>query len=202
MCVVQVRREELYIHWRAVDYSAQYRKQSPQSELARHTCTDNIVGESKNNVGITQHHCESCANRFSGTHSRSKWHGKELIANFLHKNSYRKDMQFVALNCASIPENLLESELFGHEKGAFTDAMQWNKALSKSQTRHTLPRRNRRDQFNDSTKTLTFPSNREYRRVGGNKNLKSDVRVISATNKNLHDEVGTGDFSWGLAVPH
>jgi two-component system, NtrC family, response regulator AtoC len=166
-----------------------------KSELARHTCADNIVGESKIMLELLNITAKVAPTDSPVLIQGASGTGKELIANFLHKNSYRKDMQFVALNCASIPENLLESELFGHEKGAFTDAHVMKQGLVEIANGGTLFL----DEIGEISlmiqpKLLRFLQTGEFRRVGGNKNLKSDVRVISATNKNLHDEVGTGDF--------
>jgi DNA-binding NtrC family response regulator len=121
--------------------------------------------------------------------------GKELIATFLHQNSLRKDSPFVALNCASIPETLIESELFGHERGAFTDAVATKQGLVEIANGGTM--------FLDEVaeislimqpKLLRFLQTGEYRRVGGNKNMKADVRVICATNKDLRNEVQAGKF--------
>lgn len=115
--------------------------------------------------------------------------GKELIAHFVHSNSLRKDNAFLAVNCASLPEPLLESELFGHEKGAFTDAKTAKQGLVEIADGGTL--------FLDEIaempltiqpKLLRFLQTGEFRRVGGNKNLRSDVRLISATNRDLRQE--------------
>ncbi|MHB1687878.1 MAG: sigma-54-dependent transcriptional regulator [Ignavibacteriaceae bacterium] len=121
--------------------------------------------------------------------------GKELIANAIHQNSYRKDKQFVKINCAALPENLLESELFGHEKGAFTGA------VAKRQGRFELADSGTLflDEIGDMTlstqaKILRVLQEGEFERVGGNKTLKVDVRIIAATNKNLEVEVKEGNF--------
>ena len=166
-----------------------------KSELARHTFDSNIVGESKLMLELL-----NIASKVAPTDSPvliqgASGTGKELIANFLHKNSSRKDQQFVAINCASIPDNLLESELFGHEKGAFTDAHAMKQGIVEIANGGTLFL----DEIGEISlmiqpKLLRFLQTGEYRRVGGNKNLKSDVRVISATNKNLRDEIITGKF--------
>jgi two-component system response regulator AtoC len=121
--------------------------------------------------------------------------GKELIANFIYKNSSRSTSPFVALNCASIPDSLIESEIFGHEKGAFTDAKAMKQGLVEIANGGTLFL----DEVGDISlivqpKLLRFVQTGEFRRVGGNKVLKSDVRIISATNKDLSEEVRSGRF--------
>ncbi len=121
--------------------------------------------------------------------------GKEVIANYIYKHSPRAEKPFVALNCASIPDTLIESELFGHEKGAFTDAGAMRQGLVEIANGGTLFL----DEIGEISavfqpKLLRFIQSGEYRRVGGNKTLKSDVRLISATNKNLFTEVAEGRF--------
>jgi two-component system NtrC family response regulator len=166
-----------------------------KSELARHTMSSNIIGESKPMLELLNIAAKVAPTDSPVLIQGASGTGKELIANFLHKNSLRKNQQFVALNCASIPENLLESELFGHEKGAFTDAHATKQGIVEISNGGTLFL----DEIGEISlmiqpKLLRFLQTGEYRRVGGNKNLKSDVRVISATNKNLHEETGTGKF--------
>lgn len=121
--------------------------------------------------------------------------GKELVASFIYKNSERADKPFVALNCASIPDTLIESELFGHERGAFTDARAMKQGLVELAGNGTLFL----DEIGDISpliqpKLLRFIQSGEFRRVGGNAVLKSDVRIISATNKDLVEEVKQGRF--------
>ncbi|HXG38052.1 MAG TPA: sigma-54 dependent transcriptional regulator [Bacteroidota bacterium] len=121
--------------------------------------------------------------------------GKELIAHLLHQESSRKDRPFVAVNCASIPDQLLESELFGHEKGAFTNAYVTKQGLVEVANGGTLFL----DEVGDISpmtqpKLLRFLETGEFRRVGGTTSMKVDVRVISATNKNLQNEVKAGRF--------
>jgi DNA-binding NtrC family response regulator len=121
--------------------------------------------------------------------------GKELIANFVYQNSGRKDEPFVTLNCASIPDTLIESELFGHEKGAFTDARAMKQGIVEIADKGTLFL----DEIGDISpivqpKILRFIQSGEFRRVGGNTTLTADVRILSATNKNLKDEVREGRF--------
>lgn len=121
--------------------------------------------------------------------------GKELVASFIYKHSERADKPFVALNCASIPDTLIESELFGHERGAFTDARSTKQGLVELAANGTLFL----DEIGDISpliqpKLLRFIQSGEFRRVGGNVVLKSDVRIISATNKDLAEEVRQGRF--------
>ncbi|HOV99187.1 MAG TPA: sigma-54 dependent transcriptional regulator [Bacteroidota bacterium] len=166
-----------------------------KSELARHTYADKIIGESKAMLELLNIAAKVAPTDSPVLIQGASGTGKELIANFVHKNSLRKDKQFVTLNCASIPENLIESELFGHEKGAFTDAYQMKQGLVEIADGGTLFL----DEIGEinlmlQPKLLRFLQTGEYRRVGGNKNLRSDVRVISATNKKLIDEVAVGRF--------
>jgi len=121
--------------------------------------------------------------------------GKELLAKFIHKNSNRKNNSYVTINCASLPDQLLESELFGYEKGAFTDAKSTKRGLVEISNRGTLFL----DEIGELSlsiqpKLLRFLENGEYRRIGGITNLKSDVRIICATNRNLMEEAEKKNF--------
>jgi DNA-binding NtrC family response regulator len=121
--------------------------------------------------------------------------GKELIANLIHRKSPRSDRPFVAVNCASIPDTLLESELFGHEKGAFTNAYATKQGLVEVANGGTLFL----DEVGDISpaiqpKLLRFLETGEFRRVGGTNLLSVDVRVVTATNKDLRAEVSAGRF--------
>jgi two-component system response regulator AtoC len=121
--------------------------------------------------------------------------GKELVANFIYKNSLRTGQPFVTLNCASIPDTLIESELFGYEKGAFTDARATKPGIVEIANKGTLFL----DEVGDISplvqpKILRFIQSGEFRRVGGNTALNADVRILSATNKNLKEEAREGRF--------
>ncbi|MBI1937470.1 MAG: sigma-54-dependent Fis family transcriptional regulator [Ignavibacteriales bacterium] len=121
--------------------------------------------------------------------------GKELFAEFIHKNSERADKPFVAINCASLPDQLIESELFGYEKGAFTDAKNSKQGLVEIANGGTLFL----DEIGELSlslqpKLLRFLENGEFRRIGGITNLSSNVRVIGATNKNLMEEAEKKNF--------
>lgn len=121
--------------------------------------------------------------------------GKELFAEYIHKQSNRKDNPFVVINCASLPDQLIESELFGHEKGAFTDAKSTKQGLVEIAHGGTLFL----DEIGELSlslqpKLLRFLENGEYRRIGGITNLTSNVRVIGATNRNLLEEADNKNF--------
>jgi len=121
--------------------------------------------------------------------------GKELVARAMHRNSTRKDGPFIMLNCAALPENLVESELFGHEKGSFTGAT--NKREGRFELAHggTI--------FLDEISEMSLPlqskllrvlQEREFERVGGNRTIKVDVRVVAATNRKLELSVEKKEF--------
>lgn len=121
--------------------------------------------------------------------------GKELVASALHKTSERSEARLVAINCASIPENLLESELFGHERGAFTGAIKQTLGKFELADKGTLFL----DEIGDmplalQAKLLRFLQSRQFERVGGRQMLSVDVRVISATNQPLLKLVAEGRF--------
>ena len=121
--------------------------------------------------------------------------GKELIANAVHYNSPRARGAFVKLNCAALPDNLLESELFGHEKGAFTGALTQRKGRFEQADGGTLFL----DEIGDisaafQAKLLRVLQEGEFERVGGSRTLKTDVRVIAATNRDLEAAVRSGGF--------
>ena len=125
--------------------------------------------------------------------------GKELVARAMHRNSARKDGPFIKLNCAALPENLVESELFGHEKGSFTGAT--NKREGRFELAHggTI--------FLDEISELSLPlqskllrvlQEREFERVGGNRTIQVDVRVVAATNRHLEQSVEKKEFRQDL----
>jgi DNA-binding NtrC family response regulator len=121
--------------------------------------------------------------------------GKELVAREIHKHSPRQDKPFLAVNCAALTETLLESELFGHEKGAFTDAHQQKKGLFERAHHSTLFL----DEIGDTSlamqaKILRALQEREITRVGGAESIKVDVRIIAATNRNLEQMLKEARF--------
>lgn len=121
--------------------------------------------------------------------------GKELVARWLHAKSSRADAPFVEVNCAAIPSELIESELFGHEKGAFTSAVKQRKGKFEQANGGTLFM----DEIGDMSlsaqaKVLRALQERRISRVGSDKDIDVDVRVIAATNKNLREEIAKGNF--------
>jgi len=151
-------------------------------------------------------HTESMRQVFDQVRQVAKWNttvlvrgesgtGKELVANAIHYNSPRAGGPFVKLNCAVLPDNLLESELFGHEKGAFTGAVNQRKGRFEQADIGTIFL----DEIGDispafQAKLLRVLQEGEFERVGGIHTLKVNVRVIAATNRNLEAEVKTGQF--------
>jgi DNA-binding NtrC family response regulator len=121
--------------------------------------------------------------------------GKEVIARLIHHYSNRKNKPFVAVNCSAIPENLLESELFGYERGAFTGALKAHKGLFETADGGTIFL----DEIGEmsthmQSKLLRVLELKEFYRVGGNKPIKADVRIIAATNQNLENLIHNGYF--------
>ncbi|MDH5683317.1 MAG: sigma-54 dependent transcriptional regulator [candidate division WOR-3 bacterium] len=121
--------------------------------------------------------------------------GKELVAKAIHRNSHRKDKPFIVVDCASLSENLLENELFGHEKGAFTDASSMKRGLFEIANGGVL--------FTDEigemklttqAKLLRAIETHQFRRLGGTKQIRVDVRIIAATNRNLVEEAKNENF--------
>ena len=121
--------------------------------------------------------------------------GKEMAAEAIHRRSLRKDGPFIAINCSAIPENLLESELFGHEKGSFTGAHAQRKGLIESAEKGTLFL----DEIGDlppaiQVKLLRFLQEQTFMRVGGRQEIHCDVRIVAATNADLKQAITNGKF--------
>lgn len=115
--------------------------------------------------------------------------GKKLFAEFIHNNSIRRDKPFLTINCATISDNLIESELFGHEKGAFTDAISSKQGLVELADGGTIFLNEISElSFAVQPKLLRFTENGEFRRVGGTYNLTTDARIISSTNKHFQED--------------
>ncbi|MGO9434081.1 MAG: sigma 54-interacting transcriptional regulator [Terracidiphilus sp.] len=160
---------------------------------------DVIIGESKG-----MHQVENFISRVAKSDSTvlvrgESGTGKELVARAIHRNSPRADKPFVAINCAAIPEALLESELFGHEKGSFTGAIATKKGRLEIAEGGTVFL----DEIGElapmlQAKLLRALQQHEFERVGGNRTLKLDARVIAATNKNLEEAIKVNQFRQDL----
>jgi len=121
--------------------------------------------------------------------------GKELVAREVHTRSARASGPFIEVNCAAIPETLIESELFGHEKGAFTNALQRRRGKVETADHGTLFLDEIADMsLNTQAKVLRVLQEMRFERVGGEESISVDVRVIAATNKDIREEIGRGRF--------
>jgi two-component system, NtrC family, response regulator len=155
----------------------------------------NIIGKSKPMLGIYDLISKVSRSKASVMITGPSGTGKELIANAIHYNSPRKDRPFISINCGALTETLLESELFGHEKGSFTGAIAMKKGRFELADNGTL--------FLDEVgemppslqvKLLRVLQEMEFERVGGTKTLKVDVRIISASNRDVKEDVSSGLF--------
>ncbi|MDY6904828.1 MAG: nif-specific transcriptional activator NifA [Thermodesulfobacteriota bacterium] len=166
-----------------------------RDELERKYSFSNIIGNSNKMREVFQMVSRVCQSNATVILRGESGTGKELVANAIHYNSQRADRPFIKVNCAAIPENLIESELFGHEKGAFTGAIKQQQGKFELAHKGTL--------FLDEigsmdldlqAKLLRVLQERAFERVGGHRTIKTDVRVIAATNKNLESAVEEGAF--------
>jgi DNA-binding NtrC family response regulator len=170
-----------------------------QKEVNEYVRASEIVGESRIFTEAVENAKKIAASETFVLIEGESGTGKELFAQLIHRHSSRKDQPFVAVNCAAMPDQLLESELFGHEKGSFTSAVSTKQGLVEVADRGTLFL----DEVGDISlttqpKLLRFLETGEFRRVGGTVTRKVDVRVISASNKDLPEEVRAGRFRGDL----
>jgi Nif-specific regulatory protein len=170
-------------------------KQRLQKELNNKYSVDNVVGQSKRMQEVFAEVHQAAPGRSTVLLRGESGTGKEVIARAVHYLSPRKDAAFVRVNCAALSETVLESELFGHEKGSFTGATQERKGRFEMAHGGTLFL----DEIGDisptfQTKLLRVLQEREFERVGGNKPIHVDVRLITATNRNLEQAVADGEF--------
>src|SRR5450432_494676 len=181
---------------RALDYQSTLRENTYlRKELKNKYKFENIVGSSQKMQLVY-----NLINKVADTDSTvliegESGTGKELVARALHFNSNRQHHPFVAINCSALPENLLESELFGHKKGAFTGAVTDKRGLFEEASLGTIFL----DEINSmatslQTKLLRVLQEREVRRVGDNKSMPVNVRVVGATNEPLKAKIQDGSF--------
>ena len=174
---------------KALEQEVRYRRE----EMDKSFDFRNIIGKSKSMKDIFKVVKQIADSRSTALIMGESGTGKELISRAIHYNSNRNNYPFVTINCAAIPETLIESELFGHEKGAFTNAIE--KKLGRFEVAHqgTLFL----DEIGElslatQAKILRFLEEREFNRVGGSKTIKVDVRLITATNKDLSQLIKKG----------
>ena len=166
-----------------------------QKELGRKYSLDNVIGYSKRMQEVFADVHMAAPSKSTVLLRGESGTGKEVIARAIHFLSPRKDKPFIKVNCAALTETLLESELFGHEKGAVTGALQERKGRFEQAHGGTLFL----DEIGDisptfQTKLLRVLQEREFERVGGNRTIKVDLRLICATNRDLEKAVSKGDY--------
>jgi two-component system response regulator PilR (NtrC family) len=170
-------------------------KEALEAELEKTYHFGHIVGNSPHLMKIYSTIKQVADTRTTVLITGESGTGKELIARAIHDNSSRKDRPFTVIHCAGIPETLMESELFGHRKGAFTGAVENKEGLFEASQGGTVFL----DEIAELTpaiqvKLLRVVHEKVFKRVGETKDIEVDVRIISATNKNLEDEVIAGNF--------
>ncbi len=170
-----------------------------QTELKSKYSITNIIGSSNRMREVYQMVSQVCRSNATVLIRGESGTGKELVANSIHYNSTRATNPFIKVNCASLPANLIESELFGHEKGSFTGAIKQKIGKFEMAHRGTI--------FLDEIGSINLDvqanllrilQEKEFDRVGGQRTIKVDVRVITATNKNLEQAVEDGTFRGDL----
>ncbi len=168
---------------------------SLRSEISRKYDFENIVGNSKAMQDIFAKIKQIADSKTTVLITGESGTGKELIAKSIHYHSSRNNKPFIAINCAAIPDTLIESELFGHEKGAFTDASARRAGQFELANEGTFFLDEIGDlSFATQAKILRVLQEKEFLRVGGTKTIKVDVRLIAATNKDLQKETKEGRF--------
>ena len=159
------------------------------------TNTDGFLGTSKELQKIINIADKACKTDASILLLGQSGVGKEVFASYIHKNSPRAKKPFIAINMAAIPENLIESELFGFEKGAFTDAQEAKAGQFELANGGTLFLDEIGEMpYSVQAKLLRALQEKEVRRLGSSKSIKIDIRVVSATNANLTDKIQNGEF--------
>ena len=161
----------------------------------RTTHVEEIIGRSEAIVHVRELIDKVAASEARVLITGANGTGKELVARWLHEKSHRASAPFVEVNCAAIPSELIESELFGHEKGAFTSAIRQHKGKFEQADGGTLFL----DEIGDMSlaaqaKVLRVLQEKKLSRVGSDKDIEVDVRVLAATNKNLREEIVKGTF--------
>ena len=172
---------------------------SLKKQLRQKFSFDNIIGVSPPMQSMFEQMRRICDTNATVLIQGESGTGKELVAKAIHYHGERKDRPLISINCGAIPENLVESEFFGHEKGAFTDAKE--RKIGKLEQAHSgtlfldeigeLP-------LNAQVKLLRVLEDKTVTRIGGKENIPIDVRIIAASNRNLQDEVNSRNFRLDL----
>ena len=166
-----------------------------RAEIGRIYGLDNIVGKTKVMKNIFSLIKQVADSKLTVLIQGESGTGKELVAKAVHFNSSRKNKPFIDVNCAAIPDTLMESELFGHQKGAFTGAYERKLGRFELANGGTLFLDEIGDlSLSNQSKILRFLQERQFTTIGGSKPVKVDVRVIAATNKNLEKSMRDGSF--------
>jgi DNA-binding NtrC family response regulator len=166
-----------------------------RSEIDKNYVFSNIIGKSKSMKEVFRLIMQTADNKTTVLISGESGTGKELVAKAIHSNSPQKDKPFIAINCAAIPDTLLESELFGYEKGAFTNALGKKIGRFELADQGTLFLDEIAElSLNTQVKILRFLQERELTRIGGSKTIKVDTRLITATNKSLERALAEGSL--------
>jgi len=193
----EVKGEELIVRIERALENQELRRENTRlkSELGERFSFGNMVGKTKVMEDLFEM-VESVANsRSTVLINGESGTGKELVARAVHYNSPRADRPFIKLNCAALPQDLIESELFGHEKGAFTGAVKQVKGRFELADGGTLLL----DEISEiepplQAKLLRVLQEREFERIGSGTTIKVDVRIVATTNRNLRDEIEKGNF--------
>ncbi len=181
--------------YRAQVYREQYSAQTGRGKQRQVELFRSLVGTSRGVQDVRNLMAQVADKDVSVLITGQSGTGKEVVARNLHYNSHRRDKPFVPVNCCAIPAELLESELFGHEKGAFTGAITARAGRFELAEGGTLFLDEIGDMpLNMQVKILRVLQERTFERVGGSKTLDTDVRIIAATHKNLEEMIVSGDF--------
>ena len=187
--------ELLFVAGRAVDHQRLIRQTKELNETIEELRTQDMIGSGMGMQKVKELVTKIAALDVAVLIQGETGTGKELVAKLLHRHSRRADQQFLPINCGAVAETILESELFGHEAGAFTGASQTKKGLVELAEKGTLFL----DEINNmpatfQVKLLRFLQDQSFMRVGGSRELHADVRLVAATNVNLAEEVAAKRF--------
>ncbi len=176
-------------------YREEYHEQHDEENYNVNRRPANIIGNSKAMTAVFRMIDKIAPTNATALILGESGVGKELVASAIHFKSHRADKPFIKFNCAALPESIVESELFGHEKGAFTGATATRQGRFELADGGTI--------FLDETGELSLPvqakllrilQEKEFERVGGSKTIKTDIRIIAATNRDLDEEIQAGKF--------